>query len=440
MSHCSGLDDLLQLCFGGVAGFTKFVAAVMRRCCGHLDSVRRCCSPVAAILCFYSGIKSVFDKVIDCGLIPVATVCDQGTNNTYSYILTDITILWRGCEIVPLFDSPHLTKGSRNNLLTKKLEYVHKPELKREFFKLFQFIHKDVSATHYAKWDDIKKAYRVDKNRMANSRTTEGEVWLEEDSLFTAEILSFFNKLFDSINGSPDHSKSTAPFYGFKSFSPRNFNQDDLESTFGWLRQRSCNKKPSCRLITSHLRSFLIDKVGRFKVRHGNTEHRSLHDDSESVDFSDIISTFNNFLIDLDCVDNDDNETDTEDIDGSVETSTIECSIPFSKAESIKIKPNIIQHLSRNNEISQRMVKVVECKNCKTSFVRNKGFNASDSPFDVMYYQFKRSYFNIFFNKSQFYNIEHIMRPVRSLKLQLKRKLVGCIKISDACVVLSWAV
>lgn len=33
------------------------------------------------------------------------------------------------------------------------------------------------------------------------------------------------------------------------------------------------------------------------------------------------------------------------------------------------------------------MVKVVECKNCKTSFVRNKGFNASDSPFDVMYYQ-----------------------------------------------------
>lgn len=26
-------------------------------------------------------IKSVLDKVIDCGLIPVATVCDQGTNN-----------------------------------------------------------------------------------------------------------------------------------------------------------------------------------------------------------------------------------------------------------------------------------------------------------------------------------------------------------------------
>ncbi|XP_044597390.1 uncharacterized protein LOC123273964, partial [Cotesia glomerata] len=85
-------------------------------------------------------IKLVFDEVIDCGLVPVATVCDQGTNNVKAVkdlILQsnrlrfqqkqnpDNTILWRGLEIVPLFDSPHLTKGSRNNLLTKKLEYVH---------------------------------------------------------------------------------------------------------------------------------------------------------------------------------------------------------------------------------------------------------------------------------------------------------------------------
>ncbi|XP_044589171.1 uncharacterized protein LOC123268282 [Cotesia glomerata] len=95
-------------------------------------------------------IKLVFDKVIDCGLVPVATVCDQGTNNVKAVkdlILQsnrlrlqqkqnpDNTILWRGLEIVPLFDSPHLTKGSRNNLLTKKLEYVHNAKAQREFLK-----------------------------------------------------------------------------------------------------------------------------------------------------------------------------------------------------------------------------------------------------------------------------------------------------------------
>ncbi|XP_044586824.1 uncharacterized protein LOC123266582 [Cotesia glomerata] len=349
-----------------------------------------------------------------------------------------------------------------------------------------------MSATHYAQWDDVEQAYRVDKHRTTGSRvtkltdehiyvkkikkmrvrpaaqimsrtvanliksvidspdpieTTEGQVYMDHKSLFTAEILNFFNDLFDSINGSPRHIKTTAPLratvtadsphhefwarskyflgqlrfldpkntkrkasvptldnwklnvegfmklwkilsrYEFKEFSPRNFNQDDLESTFGWLRQKSCNKKPSCRLITSHLRSFLIDKVGRFKVRHGNTEHRSDHDDSESVDFSDIISTFNNFLIDIDCVDNDGDENNTNDVEDSAETSTIESSIPFSNAESTKPKSNIIEQLSRHNEISQQLMKVVECRNCKISFVRKTGSVTSNSSFDLMYFQ-----------------------------------------------------
>lgn len=64
------------------------------------------------------------------------------------------------------------------------MEYVHKPELKREFFKLFQFIDKDVSATHYAKWDDIDKAYRVDKNQTANSRVTK----LTDEHIYVKKI------------------------------------------------------------------------------------------------------------------------------------------------------------------------------------------------------------------------------------------------------------
>ncbi|KAH0552490.1 hypothetical protein KQX54_011053 [Cotesia glomerata] len=269
--------------------------------------------------------------------------------------------------------------------------------------------------------------------------TTEGQVYMDHKSLFTAEILNFFNDLFDSMNGSSRHLKTTAPLqatvtadsphhefwarskyflghlrfldhkntkrkasvstldnwklnvegfmklwkilsrYEFKEFFPRNFNQDDLESTFGWLRQRSSD--------VTHLRSFLIDKVRRFKVRHGNTEHRSDHDDSESVDFSDIISTFNNFLIDIDCVDNDGDENNTNDVEDSAETSTIESSIPFSNAESTKPKSNIIEQISRHNKISQQLMKVLECRNCKISFVRKTGSVTSNSSFDLMYFQ-----------------------------------------------------
>lgn len=82
------------------------------------------------------------------------------------------TILYRDCEIIPLFDSPHLTKGSRNNLLTKTLEYNHKPVPSRDFFNLFRFIDKSTPGLYHASWKYIEKAYRIDKNRTTGSRIT----------------------------------------------------------------------------------------------------------------------------------------------------------------------------------------------------------------------------------------------------------------------------
>ncbi|KAH0547185.1 hypothetical protein KQX54_017422 [Cotesia glomerata] len=164
-------------------------------------------------------------------------------------------------------------------------------------------------------------------------------------------------------------------------FSPRHFNQDHLESTFGWLRQRSCNKKPSCKLITRHLRSFLIDKVGRFQIRHGNTESTSVGDARE-IDFGDVISTFNNFLLDVNSADSDDEQ------DACTEDSFTESSVKINAHVSINDSksPNIILHLSRNEEIMQTLLKiVVGCGDCTESLVRSQGGQSADSSFDKMY-------------------------------------------------------
>jgi len=51
-------------------------------------------------------------------------------------------------EVVPLYDSPHLIKGVRNNLLTKDLAINCKDNI----------------ATEIASWDVIKTAWLMDKN------------------------------------------------------------------------------------------------------------------------------------------------------------------------------------------------------------------------------------------------------------------------------------
>lgn len=80
-------------------------------------------------------------KELQVGLIVVASVCDQGTNNRHAIKLLlnetrgiylggmepkENVIFINGQEIIPLHDPPHLLKGIRNNLLPKKLIYKKK--------------------------------------------------------------------------------------------------------------------------------------------------------------------------------------------------------------------------------------------------------------------------------------------------------------------------
>lgn len=82
-------------------------------------------------------IKNVITEVQKTGLIVVASVCDQGTNNRQAIRLLinetrgvylrraetpkENIILINDEEIIPLYDPPHLLKGMRNNLITKKI-------------------------------------------------------------------------------------------------------------------------------------------------------------------------------------------------------------------------------------------------------------------------------------------------------------------------------
>lgn len=82
-------------------------------------------------------INDVISTLQRCGLVVVATVCDQGATNVSAIndLIKDSreqiikenkqhvneTFYVNGKEIVPLFDTPHLIKGIRNNLITKNL-------------------------------------------------------------------------------------------------------------------------------------------------------------------------------------------------------------------------------------------------------------------------------------------------------------------------------
>lgn len=84
-------------------------------------------------------IKEIIKECFAIGLDIVATVCDQGATNraAISMLLKETKELFLrkneanpnfgfivdDREVIPLYDIPHLFKGIRNNLLTKKSSF-----------------------------------------------------------------------------------------------------------------------------------------------------------------------------------------------------------------------------------------------------------------------------------------------------------------------------
>ena len=111
-------------------------------------------------------LKTVINELQNLGLVVDATVCDQGSSNppAINKLITETrrklikedradlanTLLGffigdKEHEIVPIFDSPHLLKGLRNNLL----QYVARFSWKK-------------ATPQYASWEAIRKTYQSD--------------------------------------------------------------------------------------------------------------------------------------------------------------------------------------------------------------------------------------------------------------------------------------
>lgn len=104
-------------------------------------------------------LKLVITELQNAGLIVVATVCDQGTNNVncIKYLLQETRgkLLRKGEEpqdnsflvndefIIPLYDPPHLIKCIRNNLISKHLKYIKNGQVKIAKWAHIMALHKE---------------------------------------------------------------------------------------------------------------------------------------------------------------------------------------------------------------------------------------------------------------------------------------------------------
>ncbi|XP_047541820.1 uncharacterized protein LOC125074537 [Vanessa atalanta] len=154
----------------------------------HLDYSRR----NDKITGLASMIKKNIRKLNEVGFKVLATVCDQGTSNVsaINYLIKETKQEYAKAgkeakdgvfevdneEVVPLFDVPHLIKGIRNNLLYKDLSYTI---------------------------DGIKKQ-QSGTTLQSTMFTDQG--LLPSECKDTADILLFFDELFDSMNGSCSNS------------------------------------------------------------------------------------------------------------------------------------------------------------------------------------------------------------------------------------------
>ncbi|XP_016657074.1 uncharacterized protein LOC107882746 [Acyrthosiphon pisum] len=283
-------------------------------------------------------LKEVIGEIHKTGLTVVATICDQGRPNEDDFYEIEVRRENGNVErlpIVHLFDVPHLMKCTRNNLLTKNLHFVTE------------------NTPKVAKWDHLVELYQADSKiedckmlpRLTDCHVMPDKIpkmkvrystqvfsqrvsaimsflasksVIDPEAAHTAELFLFFDKLFDSLNGSfhkviegkiyrtavtkksiqhtlwNDSIKvlSTMKFVGkngkpvkvptltnwittikgfqtlsklldskgIKSFLPRHCNQDSLESLFGGARSVSC-QNPTCSIFISSYKTLLLNNL-----------------------------------------------------------------------------------------------------------------------------------------------------------------------------------
>nr|CAI5856389.1 unnamed protein product [Callosobruchus analis] len=189
-------------------------------------------------------IKDIVRCVRQVGLNIVATICDQGTtnvaaintllNDTRSYCLrNNIENRYQGYlideeEVIHLYDPPHLLKGVRNSLLCQDLHFIEEGKEKvaswshiMDFYRIDKEMGK---FSQFTKLTDehvvpdriqkmkVKKCTQVFSTTVATAMkvravisselTPASRFYLDSRASDTADLLLFFDSLFDSVNGS----------------------------------------------------------------------------------------------------------------------------------------------------------------------------------------------------------------------------------------------
>ncbi|KAL0820225.1 hypothetical protein ABMA28_006146 [Loxostege sticticalis] len=192
-------------------------------------------------------VKEVVTEIQRAGLIVVASVCDQGTNNRQALKILinesrgiflrrgeeykENIILINDQEIVPLYDPPHLLKGMRNNLINKNLIYVKEGVAQTAKWTHLDLLHKEnpgykgirlipkLSENHI---NPIKmNKMKVKFASQLFSRTVASNMgYLADKKILpieckeTADFLLFMDEIFDSVNGSFGKNKNAKPLLG----------------------------------------------------------------------------------------------------------------------------------------------------------------------------------------------------------------------------------
>ncbi|KAI4468158.1 transposase protein [Holotrichia oblita] len=170
------------------------------------------------------------------GISKIATICDQHSTNTaaINYLKEQTSRVYGlvgeenknlgfvidGQEIIPLYDAPHLLKGIRNRLMEAKAKFVWKQSEQtaswEDIVKVYEADVGDFDTTMLNKLTDqhiYKQHMKPMKGKLAAqifsqrvSSIMRGLVRLvpgfPSSASDTADFLLFFDKVFDSINGS----------------------------------------------------------------------------------------------------------------------------------------------------------------------------------------------------------------------------------------------
>ncbi|CAK1597574.1 unnamed protein product [Parnassius mnemosyne] len=179
-------------------------------------------------------IKSLIKEVHKTGLKIIATICDQSQSNVSvvkslredtrkEYLKQGLehkscSFEIENCKIFPLFDTPHLLKGVRNNLLNKDAKFIEDGVEKIAKWEHIKMLFNEDVGEHELRLVNKLTEFHINKDKIPkmkvkfaaqvfSQRVSSAIRFLASHKILptecqdTASFLLMFDKLFDSFNG-----------------------------------------------------------------------------------------------------------------------------------------------------------------------------------------------------------------------------------------------